>query len=231
MIKIAIVEDQYNEYRTLEEQIHGFESNHGIRFDIRHFDAAEPFLEDSGECFDIVFMNIGLPGMNGMDAAKVLRDRDEQTTIIFVTCQDAYALDGYSVGAIAYGLRPVSMQTVQNMLEKAITRMLTEEDHFLTIPTEEAVKRIAASSIRYIEEAENDLVYHTFNGDIVTPDALQESEEWMDMAGFSRLNGKILVNVRYVTEITNDSVWVGKDILPVSKQRRKPLIERLYRVA
>lgn len=79
-MNIALIEDDGNEAEALRSYIDKYGEKNGMTFDVKHFADSENFLENYKQGYDIVFMDIELPGMNGMEAAKRLRALDRAVT-------------------------------------------------------------------------------------------------------------------------------------------------------
>lgn len=99
MIRIAIVEDETEIAETLKSYLKKFFSSLNTDIFTKHFDNAIKFLDQYRFDFDLVFMDINLPGIDGMRATKELREKDRNVTVIFVTSLAQYAIKGYEVNA------------------------------------------------------------------------------------------------------------------------------------
>ena len=102
MIKIAIVEDDESVSKELKTLIGQFMKKTGQRGNVSQFPSAESFLFTDVAQFDLVFMDIHLPKMDGMETAKKLKEIAPLTLLIFVTSIAKYALEGYGVGAFYF---------------------------------------------------------------------------------------------------------------------------------
>lgn len=107
MIKCAIIEDDATQAAALERHIEKFGIESGEFFEVKSFSNAVTFLENYTADFDVAFIDIRMPYIDGMQAAKLLRKKDERILIVFVTSLAQYAIDGYSVNATDYVLKPV----------------------------------------------------------------------------------------------------------------------------
>ena len=102
MVNIAIVEDNENEANRLLEYLDRYAAENNELFSYRYYPEANAFLEERERTFDIVFMDIMLPGINGMEAAQRLRKSNSRTVLIFVTNMTSYAIKSYEVDALDY---------------------------------------------------------------------------------------------------------------------------------
>ena len=126
MIRIAIVEDEEQASRTLTSVLKLYAKKENLVFSIALYKNAESFLVETSKAFDIVFFDIELPGISGMDAAFKLRESDSSIIIIFVTNMAQYAVRGYEVDALYYIIKPFTYQKVEYKLKKAMAILKAE---------------------------------------------------------------------------------------------------------
>ena len=109
MFTVAIVEDEIDAARRLEVCLARYSQDHpDVRFDVTVFSEPTGFLDAYRPVWDIVFMDIEMPNMDGMSAARRLRVLDEQVILIFVTNMAQFAAKGYEVDALDYVIKPFS---------------------------------------------------------------------------------------------------------------------------
>ena len=120
MLKIAIVEDKQMEAQQLISHLDRFSQDRGEALQCHWVDNAVKFLEDYQWQYDIIFMDIQMPGIDGMRAAERLRAVDSTVVLIFVTSLAQYAIQGYSVGALDYILKPVNYPALALKLQRAV---------------------------------------------------------------------------------------------------------------
>lgn len=106
-VRIAIVEDEKSAARALEQAIQRYGTENKVSFTIRVWHDPLLFLEEYQAEYDIVYMDIRMPALSGMETARNLRKMDRMVMLIFVTSLRQYALEGYTVGAFDYILKPV----------------------------------------------------------------------------------------------------------------------------
>lgn len=230
IINVAVVEDDDLEFRAISEQIEKFvsEENYVNDINITRFTSAALLLVGYKPVYDIIFMDIGLPGLNGFEASKQLRSFDSEVILIFVTSMARFALNGYEVGAFDFIVKPVQYGNIRLKLIRAVNRLKTKKDYaVIKIKTKDGVYTANISSIKYVEVMNRNLVYHTQEGDIETIGALKNAESELPHNMFARCNNCYLVNLKYVKSVKDFTVIVDDKELSVSRGRKKEFLQSL----
>lgn len=125
MVNVAIVEDEDAAAAILSNCLDKYASakREGVEFSVCRYHDAVSFLENYRSRFDIVFMDIQLPDLDGMEAAKKLRRLDSSVTLIFVTNMANFAVRGYEVDALDFIVKPVEYFSFALKLDRALERL------------------------------------------------------------------------------------------------------------
>ena len=227
MLRVAIVEDSPQELEHLRDCLKRYTAERQVPFDICTFGDAADFLEHYRADYDIVFMDIELPGINGMEAAHRLREIDRQVILIFVTNMAQFAVKGYEVDALDYIIKPVQYGPFSIKLDRAAARRHSAAESVMVIqPT--GTQRLMLHEIFYIEVRGHKLTYHTEKGEIAGSGTLQETEARLHEKGFLRCNKCYLVNQRHIQAIHGtDLVLSNGESLQISRLRKKDFLEEL----
>lgn len=206
VFNIAILEDDASASQMLQYILNTYAGKNGVTFNIKVYASAELFLSETKTSFDIAFMDVELPGMNGMDAAFKLREADKHVIIIFVTNMAQYAVRGYEVNALYYIIKPISYQSVAFKLKKALSLLATNTEATLVLRQSNGLTRITTASLMYIEISNHKLMYHTDSAVLTTYGSLSDAEKQLQGRGFFRCNSCYLVNARYIASVSGLSV-------------------------
>ena len=227
MIRVAIVEDDPGYTRTLEEYLNRYAAEHGVSFDLRRFSDGDEIAEGYRAGFDIIFMDVEMPFLNGMDAAREIRRSDPEVVIIFITNMPQYAIQGYKVDALDYVLKPISYFAFSQRIDRALTRISKKKTKFVTIQMKGGKGRLDVSLLCYVEVRDHDLIYHTVDGDIEAKGTMKDAEEILAGEHFFRCSRCYLVNLEYVDNFQGSDATVNGDVIQISRPRKKAFLDAL----
>jgi DNA-binding LytR/AlgR family response regulator len=228
MINIAIVEDDDSAALVLRDYLTYYQEKNDIQFDVKRFNDALSFLSDRRVLYDIIFMDIELPNLNGMDAALKLREFDKQSVLIFVTNMAQFAVKGYEADALDFMVKPISYQDFSLKIAKAINIVRSNADIELVIARMDGFLRLSARKIIYIEVTGHKLSYHTIDGEIVASGSLSKLEAKLKPNNFMRCNSCYLVNPKYIQSVQGyDLLMSNGDVLKISRPRKKQFMTDL----
>ena len=227
MIQVAIVEDDASARARIRECLDYVSAETQIVFDITEFVSGHAFIGQYVPGFDIVFMDIEMPGMNGMDAARALRKMDSNVVLIFVTNLAQYAISGYEVDALDFILKPINKYSFALKVKRAVARTTKHTDDYITIKTDGGLHRERIAAIKYLEIDGHYVVYYTASGTYTEYGTLKDAEAKINRPHFVRCNRSFLVNLRHVSSVQKDIVIVGGDELIISRPQRKAFLEAL----
>lgn len=224
---IAIVEDVKETANKLKAYFNRFGKEHELQFNFAVFESAESLLSRYRPVYDMVLMDIQLPGMNGMDAAFRLRALDSTVTLIFVTNMAQFAVKGYEVDAFDFVVKPVTYPIFALKLQRVLNKLNNQTDQQLMLVLSDRSVRIASSQIKYIEVSAHRLIYHTTKGDYTSYGSLKNVEAKLNPQVFTRCNSCYLVNLNHVQSIDGYTAIVDGDALQISRSRRKSFVQQL----
>lgn len=229
MIKIAIVEDEDSEAETLLRCLGTYEKEIGEKFSFTRFYDAVSFL-GTDVSFDIVFLDIMLPGMTGMDAAAKLREKDRKVVIIFVTTLAQFAVKGYEVDALDYIIKPVSYDRLTLKMQKAVGTVRSNAARPIVINSTDGVMKITSDNVIYVEVRGHKLLWHTRRGVFGEYASLSSVEKVLKEHSFMRCNSCYLVNPKFIERVNGSEltvILINGEELKISQPRRKQFITEL----
>jgi DNA-binding LytR/AlgR family response regulator len=196
---------------------------------------------------EVVFLDIRMPGLDGLELARVFSSMAVPPSVVFVTAHDDRAVDAYEVGAVDYLLKPLRSERLAASLDRILAnraagpvepvREETGEDEVIPVELAGTTKLVPRSAVRYVEAQGDYARLHTHEGSHLVRIPLSVLEDrWRD-AGFVRIHRSFLVSLPLVTELRlSGSGYVvrvgnGPDCaeLPVSRRHTRELKDRLVR--
>ncbi|MCI6435877.1 MAG: LytTR family DNA-binding domain-containing protein [Clostridiales bacterium] len=226
----AIVEDNPQDRLLLRNYLDRFfrENFRSDSFQVTEFENAGIFLEGYRPDFDLVFLDIQMPGINGMDAASALRQKDGSVLLLFVTNMAQYAVRGYDVNAAGFVLKPVSYYDFLLRMRKCMGILQSRTEKSITLKMRQGIRRLSVRSILYVEVNSHMLSYHTAAETIQATGSLSEMEETLAESGFLRCNSCFLVNPRAIsTVIGYDIQLINGDTIQISHPKKKQFMQAL----
>ncbi|MDO5293413.1 MAG: LytTR family DNA-binding domain-containing protein [bacterium] len=228
-MNIAIVEDEQSDMQCLQSYLTTYGNDNNLDIEITAFSHGEALLADYQPRWDVIFMDIELPKMNGIEIAKLLRQIDIKTLLIFVTNMAQYAVSGYEVSALDYILKPVNYYSFAMKMGRVCRLLQTNSSDSLIVRGKNSVKKLPIEKILYIEVQNHSLIYHLKNEVISSTSgkSLKIMEEELQRFGFSRCNKCYLVNLRFVDGLKGDMVQLGEHFLKISRSKHKLFMNAL----
>lgn len=229
MLKICVLEDEAAQMERMKAYLQKFQSEHAdFEYILDAYNNAFDLLEHYKRDVDLLFLDIRVPDMSGMEVARRIREADQNVMIIFVTNLTQYAIEGYSVNAFDYILKPLAYTSFSAKLERAL-RMLSYRSSNVTLDlkTRDGGRRVSADSITYIEVSNHGILVHVGKEALRQWGTLSKFEDALHDAHFVRCSSSYLVNLKYVQKILGDQVIVGGSSLSISRPRRKEFLNAL----
>lgn len=224
---IAIIEDSSADMQQLLSFLNRYAGSTGGEFDIRQFQDGQTFLNNYQPIYDLVLMDIQLPGINGFETAVRLRKTDQAVTLIFTTSLARFAARGYEVDAMDFLVKPIAYPNFEAKLRRALARCRGNAGPAFLIPLPDGIYRISPARIKYVETSGHTLIYHTTEGTICSQGLLKDVEKGLDPRQFVRCNRCYLINLAFVRAVQGQTVLVDTDALQISRPKKKAFLAAL----
>lgn len=229
MIRILIIEDSPDAEAVLKGHIDRYAAETGEDFQVEWLTTAFDFVE-GGTSADLIFMDIGLPGINGMEAAKALRSYDTETTLIFVTDLAQYAVKGYEVDALDFMVKPVSYPDFALRMSRAMSVIKRNTGRSVFASTKDGLRVMPISQISYVEVVRHNLIYHLVDGEepFSIRGSLGKVEEDLADTTFVRISKSCIVNMDHVRKISGTDVNLSTgETVYISRTWRKEALDAI----
>ena len=233
MLRIGICDDSADARIALKaalERAMDRRKGEGTFFEFSSGEGLLRWLEKHAGELDMVFLDIEMGELDGMETARRLRSADEGLQLVFVTGYTDYVFDGYSVGALGYLMKPPKPDQLDGVLDRAAEARLREGDQAFLCRSGETLYRIPKKSILYFASDRRQVTCvsavrtYTFYGKL--DDVERDVGE-----SFVRVHQRYLVRTAAVERMEGSQVFVGGEALPVSRACRSAALAALARTA
>ncbi|MBR1382828.1 MAG: response regulator transcription factor [Ruminococcus sp.] len=177
--------------------------------------------------YDVVFLDIEMPGMDGLTLAAKLRELSAEVYIVFLTGHVEYAIKGYEVNALRYLTKPADEQKVREVIVYVLKKQDSEK--LLWVKTPEGEIKIKLSDVLFIEAQNQNVLINTAEDSYSVRGNISDYEKNLQSEGFFRIHRSYLASLRRVVRINGKEVIMDDGTsLPVSRSRETRLKELLF---
>ena len=206
MISIAIVDDE----KVIREQIKNLIEKRQEECTIETYSTGETLIQ-ADKCYDIVFLDIQMDGMNGIDTARILRQKTEHTVLVFITGVKEYVFDAFDVAAFHYLIKPIDEQKFADVFKRAVLEVGKKKQQAngqLFVKTRYRNITLDQNDVLYIESRGKKVEIHTKTDVIDAYAGIGELEKQLKQ-NFYRCHRGYLVNLAFITQYSNDSITLN----------------------
>jgi len=220
MIHIAVCDDEKVETEYLTKLVKQWAVSGKIDIQVTSFDSAEAFLfaYEDNKNFDILLLDIKMKQLDGIALAKKLRSEGGQMHIVFITGMPDFIAEGYEVSALHYLMKPVQVEKLEIVLNKAKS-LIEKQETTIIIDTEAGAMRLPVKEILYIEAFAHNTKIQTASGSYDVKQSIGELESYLD-ENFCRVHRSYLVGLRYIRQILKTNIVMDDStLIPLSRRR------------
>lgn len=234
MLIIAICDDNAADriklYETMESYLHKQAVSANI-FVYDNPDKLNSVIESKTICFDVIFLDIIMNDMNGMECARLIRKQDKLVNIIFLTNSTDYVYEGYEVNATGYLVKPIKIEQLAKVMERAITQIDNANKTSICITYRGVTQKIPTKDILYLESENNkvNIVLAKTMEKIAVYAKLDEFEQMQQLNTFIRSHKSYLVNFIYIEKHEYDKfILTDGTAIPISRANKDKAREAFY---
>lgn len=225
-MRVAIVEDNQQEQNNLLTLLNKYATENKLTIETTSFNDGLQIVDQYHSEFDVIYFDVQMPLMDGMTAAKKIRQIDDNVIIIFLTNYVQWAVEGYAVHALDFLLKPLTYFNFQEHFKK-IRHQLAKHQKTITLKSNNGLRKIILDNLYYVESEGHYLHFHTTEGTIDILETMKNIERELASDHFYRCNNGYLVNLSHVQTITGNIAAVGPDKLQISRPRKKAFMAAL----
>ena len=222
-MKIAVCDDERRVLLDVLSQLASYQEQRQTELSCQGFENAVDLLASmEQEDYDLLFLDVLMPGLNGIQAAQEIRQKNESIKIVFLTSSPEYAVDSYSVQATNYLLKPATEERLFPILDQ-VADLLRKPEDALVVRAQGSIFRLPYGKIEYIEIMSKTLYFRLTDGS--TKEVYGNLSEYeptlLARPGFCKVHRSYLVNLSWVSELKPGELLTASG-------RRVPIARSVY---
>lgn len=227
MIRIGICDDEAACRGELKQLLEAYFSKIMTSYQISEYTVAEKLLDTDISNYDLFCLDIHMPnGINGIEAARKIRDKNKEAEIIFITHDVQYACEAFEVNALRYLLKPLDQQKLYYTLDLVIKKYEERAMKIIKLNLGQHFFQIPLSDILFFETVGRKIKVHTKKKEYLVDNKIKNLEKELEDRNFFRVHKSYLVNICYVKEHDQSTVTMQNDeVVFVSRLKLKAFKE------
>jgi len=223
MFKIAICDDD-KRYRQLLKDVL---EKYNIEKVLFEFENGESLLESLWQCFDLIFLEIQMDGINGNETARILREVEQSAVLVFCTNYQSPTPDTIKVRPFRYIMKDLYNKNLLGEMPAIINETkMQSRGKYLNLHSDGEVTRIQVKNILYISVTRKGAIVHILTGNgekkFYTKEPLKLIFEKVKDEGFSYAHNSYIVNMANIQHIEKSVIWMeGGEVLTISRSKKK----------
>ena len=226
-INVAIVDDESIQLESMKTLINEAATELSINVQLHYFSSGEEFLFklDEHKNLAMVFLDIEMKNIDGLEVARKIREKDKLLTIVFATAYAEYAVQGYEVQALDYLLKPIEVDKIKRVLQRHLDRKpLLQES--MTLEVNGELTKLLLDDILYVEVIRRECRIQLRDHVLIVNKSLTELSEHLNNA-FIQTHRSYLVNLAHMNRLLKADVELSnRALVPVSRRLSKEVQEK-----
>ena len=217
-MNIAICDDLEVDRKILIDMLNRYFTEHNSLVNITTYSSGEDLISDfKHQNFDLIFLDIYMSKLNGIDTAKEIRKKDDNNILVFMTTSTDFALDAYDLDALQYLIKPIIYDKIKKILDKCLKQFATNM-RFIKILEDGYPIKILLNDIYYIDVYDKNCFIHLKDKVIKTYTSLTNLLNLLENSSFLKCHRSYIVNMLYINEmLSNDFILKNGEKIPITK--------------
>lgn len=230
-MKIAICDDEILFARQIEVLVNQYIKEHNLVATTYVFLSPKDFLSSELEAYDIVFLDVMMGELNGMDVAQSFREQNSNAVLVFVSAFAEFAHRGYKLNTFRYLLKVDLTEEFESCMNDALHEINKASHQFKFKTTDGEIKLLLLSDILYFECVDHNVFVHLLDKTHKTYDSLTKIETQLPLLDFLRVQRSYIVNMRNVDSIKYcEMLLANNKILTCSRSMREAVHRRFLEI-
>lgn len=228
MLHFAICEDEAHFAADLLGMIEAYAQESAVEIRVSHFKNGLDLVDPYQTGYDLIFLDIQMDLMDGLQAAERIRELDPTVAIIFLTSLAQYALEGYKYQATNYILKPIKYARLKLELDQWRRTYNGQTQDFIVVKNDQGSYKIPHQTLKFIDTYDRKVKVHTETEEILSTKKLKDYESELPTSCFARCHNSFLVNLNFVKRVEQLEIQLlSGESLPISQPRRKQFMKSL----
>jgi len=220
MIRIAICEDVHTSAEMLEAIVSQYFKKAERKHAVCVYHSGVSLLDaiEKGTHFDICLLDIMMKPLNGMETAHIIREKDKDCVIVFLTASSEFAVESYKVKAFNYLLKPYNYADISATLDNAVSLIENMKNEKISLKINKRIFTVEKSNILYVQSNNHIVTFYFADG--IELSKHTKIDEIYELLGhpFLRCHKSYLVNMQHITNVNANTIIVKNSIeIPISK--------------
>lgn len=219
-IRIAICDDCEEDRKFIKDVLDEYAKGQKNLFYVEEFESGEAFLRRETNRFALIFLDIFMTGINGMEVARTLRERGEKAMLVFCSSSREFAVESYEVNALHYLIKDRNKELLYQVLDKFFQAFPVGRS--IEVKTGRERRMILMQDIVYVEANNKKCIIHTKEEEIEVTMTMSEMNELLTLPEFARPIRYAIVSLKEVTAVPTDIVRLSNGVeIPIGRGERK----------
>ncbi len=207
MMKVAFCDDDISALSEISALLDLYREKRKQNITYTTFNSSLELLSEieKGMRYDILFLDVMIPGENGVSTAKEIRQHDREVKIIFLTSSSEFAVQSYAVDAYYYKMKPIGEEDFFRLMDSVIGECMKTDQRSLILRCKNGITRIDLNSLEYCEVIGRTLVFHMENNNVLEKVGSMDElcSQLIQYDNFLRPHRSFLVNMEYIQSISH----------------------------
>lgn len=227
MLHIAICDDEQDFVHHLNKMLDQYAAETGEEIKVTAYYDGKELIERYDTTIDLIFLDIQMDSVDGLEAAERIREKDETVGIIFLTSLKQYALEGYKYQAVNYIVKPMKYIRLKVELNRWREKY-QRKNPYIVVKNDHGSFKVDLNSLHYVETYRRNLLLHTDGKTVICYKSMKDMEKELEPYGFFRCHTGFLVNMAFVKQVERlDVELISGETVYVSKPKKKEFMETL----